>query len=538
MKFNFTSYAGILLLALALLITGCSDDNGNDPGNLAISSITPTSAAVGESVTINGTGFASTASGNTVTFMGNAEATITSASTTQLVVTVPQGAQDGPITVEANGLSASSSTAFTVGASGPEIPQVYQDLPGELIVEDETWANDTTLTGPRFVIPGATLTIEEGVTVTFTYHNNVSEDVGTIITLPADADNFSEPKPSGRLIAIGSENNPIVFTSDRKEVASWGGIILAGSASNNVVGGLGEIEGLSQAVQYGADIDNGESFKDDDDSGQLSYVQINYSGYSISEGSELQALTLYSVGSSTQLDHISVFRSVDDGVEFFGGTVDLKYFVVVDAQDDTFDGDQGWTGRGQFWLGITNDGTPGNRGWENDGCADQDDCDGGNGPSEFHVYNATMWGNGTANGEGNVDGIFVREGLTGSYKNIIIANFQKPNGLPVYVETDGTEQNIGSTLLFGGIFSYNNASNDYSELPYGIADVGVTVIEDTPFTDPANYDFSLVEGSAPATGAVEIPSDAFYSQVGFSGAVGVKGSADDWTTGANWIKWQ
>src|SRR5699024_1654843 len=117
-----------------------------------------------------------------------------------------------------------------------------------------TWSEDQTLTGPHYVLPGATLTVEAGVTVSFEYHDGNADDVGTIITLPGDAENFDEPQPSGRLVAEGTESSPVVFTSTQKEVASWGGIILAGEASNNVVGGQGEIEGLPGDVQYGADI--------------------------------------------------------------------------------------------------------------------------------------------------------------------------------------------------------------------------------------------------------------------------------------------
>lgn len=540
MKSYLTKFASFFVLALTLIIAGCGDDdptgtNGNGNGNggaPSISSVEPAYADFGQEVTITGENFASNADENTVTFADGVEATVESASLTELTVTVPEGAVDGPISVEANGETAESSASFGI------VPQAYQDFPGNktLIYQDETWSSDTTVAGPQYVLPGATLTVEPGVTVEFEYHDNNADDVGTIITIPGDQSNYTNERPSGRLVADGEADAPIVFTSTRKEVASWGGIILAGEASNNVPGGQGEIEGLSEGVQFGADIDGGESFKDDDDSGVLSYVQINYSGYSIAAGSELQALTTYSVGSGTQIDHISIFRSVDDGIEPFGGTHDIKYLVIVDAQDDTFDGDQGWSGRGQFWLGITTDGTPSNRGWENDGCADTGDCDGGNGPTEPKVYNATMWGNNNANGE-TIYGTMFREGLTGEYKNNIIANYGNAV-VPIYVETDGTESNIGNTLTFGGNFSYNNASNDYSGLPYTQQDVGLTVVNNSPFTDAANFDFSLVEGSAPATGGVSVPNESFYTQVDFSGAVGVKGSEDDWTTDAQWIKWE
>ncbi|MDZ7771790.1 MAG: hypothetical protein U5K31_03495 [Balneolaceae bacterium] len=411
---------------------------------------------------------------------------------------------------------------------GAEIPALYEDLPGEPIAEDETWSNDTTLTGPRYVLPGVTLTVEEGVTVTFTYHNNVNANVGTIITLPGDDDNFREDRPSGRLVAEGTANNPIVFTSDRKQVASWGGIILAGEASNNVPGGFGEIEGLGQGVQYGVDLNDGETFRDGDDSGTLSYVRIEYSGYSISDGSELQALTLYSVGSGTQVDHISLFQTVDDGVELFGGTVDIKYLVAVGAADDSFDYDQGWTGRGQFWLGVQT--TPSNRGFENDGCDDQADCDGGNGATAPQIYNVTIYGNGQDNGE-NTYGLYLRESIEGEYKNIVIANFQKATGYPIYVdEGDGTDGNVGQTLSFGGNISWNNA-DDGTGLPY-YNQLGIEQVN-PQFVDPAGFDFSLQAGSPALGGAADIPNDGFFDQVTYRGAFGT----DNWAD-ATWVRFQ
>jgi len=96
-----------------------------------------------------------------------------------------------------------------------ELPAIYEALPGTVIAEDTRWSTDQELTGQYYVLPGVTLTIDAGVEVSFTYHNNDVDKVGAIITLPADAENFDTPKSSGRLVAEGTANNPIVFTSAR-----------------------------------------------------------------------------------------------------------------------------------------------------------------------------------------------------------------------------------------------------------------------------------------------------------------------------------
>ncbi|HLR32164.1 MAG TPA: hypothetical protein VK074_06725, partial [Fodinibius sp.] len=258
--------------------------------------------------------------------------------------------------------------------------------------------------------------------------------------------------------------------------------------------------------------------------------RIEYSGYSIADGSELQALTLYSVGSQTQLDHISIYQSVDDGIELFGGTVDIKYLVVKGAQDDTFDYDQGWTGRGQFWVGVQTEGTPSNQGFESDGCDDQSDCDGGNGPTASQIYNVTIYGNDVANGE-TIRGLHLREGIQGEYGNIIVANFGKAAEAPIYVaEEDGTDANIGSSLTFGGNISYNNASDGSSLAYYG--DLGLQNM-DPQFIDAAGFNFALEPGSPALTSGVAPPADDFFDQVEYSGAFGT----EDWTREGSWVRW-
>ncbi|HKJ33232.1 MAG TPA: IPT/TIG domain-containing protein [Balneolales bacterium] len=551
MKSNFTKMASLFVLALSIILSGCKNGGGskitgssNNGGPVSITSITPTAGPAGTELTIKGENFSTNTSENTVTFAGNKTASVTSASATQLKVKVPDGAMTGAISVKVGTESVKSDHEFAVA------PQVYADLPGNktLITRDETWANDTTLAGPHYILPGVTLTVKEGVTVKFKYHNNNADEVGTLIALPGTWDAYKDGfHPSGRLVAKGLANNPVIFTSAKStpQVGDWGGIILCGNAVNNWPGGQGEIEGLSKAVQYGVNT-NKHNFINDDDSGVLSYVQINYTGYSIADGSELQALTPYSLGSKTQIDHISIFKSLDDGIEPFGGTVNFKYMVVIGAQDDGFDGDAGWRGHGQFYLAVETG--PANRGMENDGCASgsYDATCQSVGPSQFHVYNATVYSKvgGQTNGEIPMSGMMLREGLSGHYGNVILANLSnKLTTAPIYLENDQTRKFLKSgDLSFGGNIAYQDGdySAAFDTLGYTAQDLDLLKVNSSTqlFTDASNYDFSLVAGSPATTHYEQVPGDPFYTQTNFSGAVGVKGSANDWTTGATWIKWQ
>lgn len=416
---------------------------------------------------------------------------------------------------------------------GSEIPVIYKQLPGTLITENTTWSSDTTLSGPHFVLPGVTLTIEPGVTVKFEYHNGISSDVGTIITLPADAGNFEDgPRPSAKLVAVGTAGNPIIFTSAREnpQINDWGGIILIGDAPTNINGNTGNVEGLPTAITYGGD-------NNSDNSGTLSYVRIEYSGFSIAEGSELQGLSLYAVGSETTINHINIFKTSDDGIEIFGGTVDLKYVVVYGVADDSFDFDQGWQGRGQFWLGVQVPGA--NNGFENDGCADgSNECAGGNGPTSATIFNATVY---SANDtpDGNY-GLKLREGLLGSYNNIIVANFVDAPfwllGAPGTDDApDNTYENYENGLELNSFIIYNNGSfYESPQTPDGTQRYASDYTQVNPqFVNSASFNFALQTGSPALNAGVTPPDDGFFTHVNYIGAIGTT----NWTQEGSWVRW-
>lgn len=186
------------------------------------------------------------------------------------------------------------------------------------------------LKGWVYIANGAELTIEPGTVI--------KGDKGTKGTLIVER--------GGKLFAQGTASAPIVFTSAQakgnRRPGDWGGVILCGKAANNQ--GEMQIEG-GPRTKHGGN-------SNDDNSGTLSYVRIEFAGYPYQKDKEINGLTLGSVGSGTKLDHIQVSYSNDDSYEWFGGTVNAKYLIAYKGWDDDFDTDNGYSGKVQFGLAV------------------------------------------------------------------------------------------------------------------------------------------------------------------------------------------
>ncbi len=222
--------------------------------------------------------------------------------------------------------------------------------------------SDTTLTsavgeyrmsGYTYVMSGATLTIEPGV------HIYADEDTGAsasalIVTRGA------------KIMAQGTATNPIVFEpiSARTtelgpdDTGMWGGVIVCGKGilnSNKAGSWTGactqDIEGMLPAAADEALINFGGS-DNTDNSGVLSYVSIRHGGVVISEGNEINGLTLGGVGSGTTINHVEVFANKDDAIEIFGGAVNLDHCIAAFSYDDSLDLDEGYQGRVQYYLAL------------------------------------------------------------------------------------------------------------------------------------------------------------------------------------------
>ncbi|MDR1091079.1 MAG: hypothetical protein LBL79_08390 [Prevotella sp.] len=225
------------------------------------------------------------------------------------------------------------STEQILFNNGTEIGNGIQDFK---IRESHTIKKGTyVLKGWVYIEDGATLTIEPGTVI--------KGDKATKAAIIA--------KRGGKLIAKGTVSEPIVFTSNQakgsRKPGDWGGIILCGRAKNNI----DIVDGIP--IEGGPDAPHGGS-NDDDNSGVLSYVRVEFAGIPFATDQEINGVTFGSVGRGTQVDHVQVSYSGDDSFEWFGGTVNAKYLVAYHGWDDDFDTDNGYSGKLQFLLGIRN----------------------------------------------------------------------------------------------------------------------------------------------------------------------------------------
>jgi len=203
------------------------------------------------------------------------------------------------------------------------------------ITTSTTWSGVILLQNKIYVRNSATLTIAPGTII----RGDKATQGSLIVTRGA------------KLNAIGTLANPIIFTSNEgignRNEGDWGGIVLLGLARNNQPGGVANIEGIvpTTDTQYGGSFDN-------DNSGTIKYVRIEFAGIALEPNKEINGLTCGSVGSATTIDFVQVSHSGDDSFEWFGGTVNCKHLIAYRGLDDDFDTDFGFRGKIQFALSI------------------------------------------------------------------------------------------------------------------------------------------------------------------------------------------
>ncbi|WP_394270603.1 hypothetical protein [Qipengyuania sp.] len=192
---------------------------------------------------------------------------------------------------------------------------------------------------------------------------NVQLTIAPGVILFASGASFLNVNRGNTIRANGTAQRPIIFTSrdnvqglnGQSSSGQWGGVVLSGrapvtdciaaNAAPGTVNCQRQVEGVADPALFGGATPT-------DSSGSMSYVQIRYSGFVLSGDSELQSLTTGGIGSGTVLNHIMSYNSSDDGVEFFGGRVNVKNLIVVGAEDDSLDTDTGVKANMQYVIAI------------------------------------------------------------------------------------------------------------------------------------------------------------------------------------------
>ena len=229
------------------------------------------------------------------------------------------------------------------------IPVTVSAIPPKTIVDIEgvlegnvSWTKDKIYRLKGFVRVG-----EEAVAGTVTKVGVLTIQAGTTIIGDIATKGTLVVQRGSKVIAEGTAAEPIVFTSGQavgaRNPGDWGGVVLCGKAINNQGANI-ELEGAYKGFHGGT--------ANDDNSGVLKYVRIEYAGVPIIPNAEINSLTMGSVGSGTKLEYIQASYGLDDSFEWFGGTVDAKYLIAYKGTDDDFDCDFGWSGTVQFALGY------------------------------------------------------------------------------------------------------------------------------------------------------------------------------------------
>jgi hypothetical protein len=289
----------------------------------------------------------------------------------------------------------------------------------------------------------------------------------------------------GKIDAQGTATSPIVFTSARavgnRKPGDWGGVIIVGkaianrgcpNAANASCVATTLTEGPAGGIQNTAENYAGGTDRNDN-SGTMRYVRIEFAGYAVQLDQELNSLSMYAVGKGTTLEYIEAMSGLDDSFEWFGGSVDGRYFVSYESGDDHFDWTEGYNGRNQFLIGYqTYKPTPlagagfassDPRGFEGDGCeTTKAGCpDFTTQPYSEPVFaNFTLVGPGPGvfTGVSDANGSVIRRGSGGTIFNGILARWQGI-GLDVRDAQTNTLRTLDSLIVTNVLFTENGGGN-------------------------------------------------------------------------------
>lgn len=340
-------------------------------------------------------------------------------------------------TIDINdGDGGSITTPGTTAGILPEGGKLSGDITSNLTIKKGNY----TLEGIVKVADGATLTIEPGAT--FTVSTTVSSSLVVL--------------QGGKILALGSAAEPIVFTTTAKTAGGWGGITLYGRAPIKAVNGNPTaVSEDGNAITYGGTDANFSS-------GILKFVRVEYAGKKIGDGtSETNTFTFYAVGDGTILENLVAYKGTDDGFEFFGGTVSARNIVSYGNFDDSFDWQDAWSGQNNSnWFAFQT--VTGNFGMEIEASANVDN-------TAPKISNITLIRDTNTNpevaGSTEISAIqFKRQG-TGIFSNVYVSGYKNLGGKNAYavlIQDDATntsQVNATPSKVVVSPLNYVNSDN-------------------------------------------------------------------------------
>jgi hypothetical protein len=357
-------------------------------------------------------------------------------------------------------------------------------------------------------------------------------DAGTTI-FGAQGEDYLVISRGSQIRSNGTANAPVIMTS-RNEVFGtdnpatdrglWGGLVINGRAPiNDCIDGTaaGGTAACEKSGEGSSGLFGGNA--SDDNSGNLFYTRVSYAGNLINDQDELNGIAFQGVGSGTQVDFIQVHNNVDDGVEFFGGSVSAKHLILTGIGDDSVDWTDGWNGKLQYVIVDQSDDV-GDRGIEGDNRSSNNSLTPRSNPT---ISNLTFVG-----GAAGDTGIVLRAGTNAALYNGIVTGFQDA-GFDIDDDSTAAEASAGRISLNSFLIAGNNAdiesdsaTQDAAQTTVINAGSNIQIGGPVTITDES-YVPGAPEASVAATNVNTI--DPFFDPVMYIGAV--EDADDTWYQG-------
>ena len=357
-----------------------------------------------------------------------------------------QNAMDAGLATDVSAQAEYADIATSTGKS------VYKLAADSTFTQDVSFTNDAV-----WIITGRTAVGEDNASSATLYVQQGTTVIGE------SGDDFTVVRRGSQIKAVGTAASPINFTSiqdvagQETGIGQWGGMVLLGNAPANSCGDqtgeatADELANCGVAAEGAAGNFGGND--PEDNSGELKYVVVKHAGKALGNGDELNGISFAGVGSATKVSYIQVHENLDDGIEFFGGTVNVDHVVLTSIGDDSLDWSFGWTGTASH-VYIQQSATDGDNAIEADNSEFDAAATPQTNPNVDHV---------TIVGAEGTNGVRLRAGTQGALSNVLItgpATYEKC--LRVNGDESVAHANNGDLTITNSVMACDTPANQFA----------------------------------------------------------------------------